>query len=70
MATRVHRPLKLIAFNANGISRQRHESIKLLQHQKRCGPTLRDTSQNSKGSVFQNTTSIEQTANRVERAEL
>jgi exonuclease III len=34
MATRVHRPLKVIAFNANGISRQRHEFSKQLQEQK------------------------------------
>ena len=34
MATRVHRPLKIVAFNANGISRQRHEFSKQLQDQK------------------------------------
>jgi hypothetical protein len=31
MATRVHRPLKVIAFNANGIGRQRCELSKQLQ---------------------------------------
>jgi exonuclease III len=31
MASRVHRPLKIIAFNANGIGRQRHELGKQLQ---------------------------------------
>jgi hypothetical protein len=31
MASRVHRPLKIIAFNANGIARQRHELSKQLQ---------------------------------------
>jgi exonuclease III len=31
MATRVHRPLKVIAFNANGIGRQCHELRKQLQ---------------------------------------
>jgi hypothetical protein len=31
MASRVHRPLKIIAFNANGIGRQRHELSKQLQ---------------------------------------
>ncbi|PNF35683.1 hypothetical protein B7P43_G17443 [Cryptotermes secundus] len=31
MATRVHRPLKVIAFNANGIGRQRYELSKQLQ---------------------------------------
>jgi len=34
MAARVHRTLKVIAFNANGISRQRHEFSKQLQDQK------------------------------------
>jgi exonuclease III len=31
MANRVHRPLKVIAFNANGILRQRYELSKQLQ---------------------------------------
>jgi hypothetical protein len=31
MATRVHRPLKVIAFNVNGIGRQRYELSKQLQ---------------------------------------
>jgi hypothetical protein len=31
MATRFHRPLKVTAFNANGIGRQRYELIKQLQ---------------------------------------
>jgi exonuclease III len=31
MATRFHRPLKVIAFNANGIERQRYELSKQLQ---------------------------------------
>jgi hypothetical protein len=31
MATRIHRPLKVIAFNANGIGRQRYELSKQLQ---------------------------------------
>jgi hypothetical protein len=31
MATRVHRPLKVIALNANGIGRQRYEFSKQLQ---------------------------------------
>jgi hypothetical protein len=31
MANRVHRPLKVIAFNANGISRQHYELGKQLQ---------------------------------------
>jgi hypothetical protein len=31
MPTRVHRPLKIIAFNANGIGRQAYEARKQLQ---------------------------------------
>jgi hypothetical protein len=31
MASRVHRPLKIIAFNANGIGRQRYELSKQLK---------------------------------------
>jgi hypothetical protein len=31
MATRIHRPLRVIAFNANGIGRQRYEPSKQLQ---------------------------------------
>jgi hypothetical protein len=31
MTSRVHRPLKIIAFNANGTGRQRHELSKQLQ---------------------------------------
>jgi hypothetical protein len=31
MTARVHRPLKVIAFNANGIWRQRHELSKQLE---------------------------------------
>jgi hypothetical protein len=31
MATRIHRPLKVITFNANGIGRQRYELSKQLQ---------------------------------------
>jgi exonuclease III len=31
MASRVHRPLKIISFNANGIGRQRHVLSKQLQ---------------------------------------
>jgi hypothetical protein len=31
MATRVHRPFKVLAFNANGIGRQRYELSKQLQ---------------------------------------
>jgi hypothetical protein len=31
MANRIHRPLKIIAFNANGIMKQRYEISKHLQ---------------------------------------
>jgi exonuclease III len=31
MNTRVHRPLKIVAFNANGITQQRYEFSKQLQ---------------------------------------
>jgi hypothetical protein len=31
MVTRIHRPLKVIAFNVNGIMRQRYELSKQLQ---------------------------------------
>jgi hypothetical protein len=34
MTTRVHRPLKVVAFNANGIVRQRYELSKQLQDQR------------------------------------
>jgi exonuclease III len=34
MATRVHRPLKVVAFNANGIGRHCYELSKLLQDQR------------------------------------
>jgi hypothetical protein len=34
MAARVHRPLTVVAFNANGIGRQAHELRKQMQDQK------------------------------------
>jgi hypothetical protein len=34
MAARVHRPLKVVAFNANGSGRQRYELSKQLQEQR------------------------------------
>jgi hypothetical protein len=34
MATRIHRPLNVVAFNANGIGRQRYEVSKQLQEQR------------------------------------
>jgi hypothetical protein len=45
MADRIHRLLKVIAFNANGIWRQRYELSKQMQDLYRCGFSHRDTSQ-------------------------
>jgi hypothetical protein len=46
MAARVHRPLKVIAFNANGIWRQHYElSKQLLRLTYTYGSALRDTAQ-------------------------
>jgi hypothetical protein len=47
MATRVHRPLKVIGFNANGIGRQRYELSKQLQDLHIDVAVFRDTSQTS-----------------------
>jgi exonuclease III len=44
MATRVHRPLKVVAFNANGIGRQRYELSKQLQEQRVDVALLSETS--------------------------
>jgi hypothetical protein len=48
MATRVHSPLKVIAFNVNGIGRQRYELSKQLQDLHVDVALLRDTSQTSR----------------------
>ena len=63
MSTRFHKTLKVIASNANGINRQRHEFSKQPYSQRHISNLMR-------GSVFQITTFIEQTAFRVERTEL
>jgi hypothetical protein len=49
MATRVrvHRPLKVVEFYANGIGKQRFDFSKQLQHRRTDGPSLRDTSKTS-----------------------
>jgi len=46
MATRVHRPLKVVAFNANGIGKQRFEVSKQLQD-RRIDVALGDTCKTS-----------------------
>jgi hypothetical protein len=43
MANRVHRPLKVIAFNANGIGRQRRSVNSCKTYIYPCGSLLRDT---------------------------
>jgi hypothetical protein len=45
MAARIHRPLKVIAFNANGIWRQLYELSKQLQDLHIAVTPLRNTSQ-------------------------
>jgi hypothetical protein len=47
MATRVHRPLKVTAFNANGIGRQRYELSKQLKDLHAGVALFSDTSENS-----------------------
>jgi hypothetical protein len=64
MAARVHRPLKVIAFNANAIWRRRYELSKQLL----C--SHRHVSNPMRGSSFQIITFIGLTASREEKAEL
>jgi hypothetical protein len=48
MSTRIHRPLKVLAFNANGIGRQRYELSKELQELLvDVAPVFRDTFETS-----------------------
>jgi hypothetical protein len=62
MAARVNRPLKVIAFNANGIWRQRYELSKQLQdlyiYIYIYGSALRHISNHMRGSSFQITTFV------------
>jgi hypothetical protein len=44
MATRFHRPLKVVAFNANGIGKQCFELSKQLQDHRIDGAVLSETS--------------------------
>jgi hypothetical protein len=50
MAASVHRPLKVIAFNANGIWRRPYELSKQLKD--RCGSALTDISQTSREVLY------------------
>jgi hypothetical protein len=65
MATRVHRPLKVLAFNANGIWRQRYELSKQLQDLHVDVALFSET--HLKFQIF---TLTEPTAIRAEKAEL
>jgi hypothetical protein len=48
MVAVVHRPLKIIAFNANGTGRQAYEvRIHVARLKNRCSPLFRDASENS-----------------------
>jgi hypothetical protein len=61
MATRVHRPLKVLAFNANGIGRQRYELSKQLHI---------DVALLSEAHLIQAIIFTGPTASRVEKSEL
>jgi hypothetical protein len=43
MVVTVHRPLRVVAFNANGIGRQAYDVRKYAMAKNRCGPFLGDT---------------------------
>jgi hypothetical protein len=71
MATRVHRPLKVIAFNANGIGRQRYELSKQLQDLHVDVALFSETHlKPHERFLFQIITFIDPTATRAEKAEL
>jgi hypothetical protein len=66
MATRVQRPLKVVAFNANGIGTQRYELSTQLQEQRIGVALLPDTRQKPhESSILQITKFIGPTASRV-----
>jgi hypothetical protein len=67
MAARINRPLKVIAFDANGIWGQRYELSKQLQDLL-C--SQRHISNSMRGSLFQIITFIVLTASQEEKAEL
>jgi hypothetical protein len=66
----IHRPLKIIAFNANGIMKQRYELSKQLQDLHVDVALLSETHLKPHERFYQITTFIEPTATRVEKAEL
>jgi hypothetical protein len=69
MATRIHRPFKIIAFNANGIGRQRHELSKQLQDLRiDVAFFQRNISNLMRGYLFKIPTFIELTATLAEKA--
>jgi hypothetical protein len=71
MANRIHMPLKIVAFNANGIMKQRCELSKQLQELHVVIALLSEAHlKPHERSVFQITTFIEPTATRAEKAEL
>jgi hypothetical protein len=72
MATRVHRPLKVIAFNANGIGRQRYELSKQLQGLHVDVALFSEThlKPHERFFLFQIITFIDPTATRAEKTEL
>jgi hypothetical protein len=71
MANRVHRPLKVIAFNANGIGRQSHELSKQLQDLYIDVALFSETHlKRHEGSILEITTFIEPIATREEKVEL
>jgi hypothetical protein len=59
MTTRIHRPLKIIAFNANDIWRQHYELSKQLQDLLVVVALFSVTHVRMKGSIFDSTTFIE-----------
>jgi hypothetical protein len=68
MAASVHRPFIVVAFNANGIARQRYELSKQLQEMWPC--SQRHTWNLIKGFLFQIITFIGPTDSRTEKVEL
>jgi hypothetical protein len=71
MATRVHRLLKVIAFNANNIVRQLYDLSKQLEDLRVDVALFSETHLKlMRGSLFQISTFTEPTAIRAEKAEL
>jgi hypothetical protein len=71
MATRVHRPIRVLALNANGIGRQRYELSKQLRDLHVDVAQFSETHlKPMRGSSFQISAFTKPTATRVEKAEL